>query len=315
MKTTVVLAAYNGEKFILEQLESIRTQTVPVNEVIILDDCSTDNTPKICEEYIGKYELCNWFFLKNHQNVGFKQNFYSGFQKASGDIIFICDQDDIWLPNRVEKTLDFFNQHVDVLSMCCGFSIMKNNRIICEHVKIPNRKKNANKKISFREFCDFYSYLGMTTAFRKKLLDLNYFESFSVLPYDVAVNFVAMINCGLYYVDEVLVIRRTHYSESARVAEDWARRDFNGNRRLYQIFRENLTLKGFYKVIQEYYPQQEYQNRLIKRIAHNLIRFHMIKRGSLKKWLLMCFRLRSKKQIKNHMLDGLIILKQIIYEK
>ena len=48
MKTSVVISSYNGEKFIYDQLESIRVQTVPVDEVIIIDDCSTDNTRAIC---------------------------------------------------------------------------------------------------------------------------------------------------------------------------------------------------------------------------------------------------------------------------
>ena len=60
MKTSVVLAAYNGEKFISEQLESIRIQTVPVDEVIIVDDQSTDQTVNICQQFIAQYQLANW---------------------------------------------------------------------------------------------------------------------------------------------------------------------------------------------------------------------------------------------------------------
>ena len=121
MKTSVVLSAYNGEKFILEQLESIRIQTVPVDEVIILDDCSTDNTAKICQDFIFRHNLSHWHIEVNTQNKGFVQNFYAGFQKATGEIIFICDQDDIWQPNKVERTKYFFKNHLDAMSICSAF--------------------------------------------------------------------------------------------------------------------------------------------------------------------------------------------------
>ena len=71
MKTSVVLSAYNGEKYIFEQLESIRTQTVPVNEVLIFDDCSSDETSKICSNFIKIHGLSNWKFVINTSNKGF----------------------------------------------------------------------------------------------------------------------------------------------------------------------------------------------------------------------------------------------------
>ena len=60
MKTAVVLACYNGEKYIVEQLDSLRLQTRVLDEILIVDDCSTDNTIQIVEEYIKQYELKNW---------------------------------------------------------------------------------------------------------------------------------------------------------------------------------------------------------------------------------------------------------------
>ena len=60
MTTSIVMSVYNGSKFLLEQMESIRLQTLQPNEVIILDDCSTDNSVKIIEEYISKYNLQNF---------------------------------------------------------------------------------------------------------------------------------------------------------------------------------------------------------------------------------------------------------------
>ena len=84
MKTSVVLSAYNGEKYILEQLESIRMQTIPVDEVLITDDCSTDNTATICRQYIKEQKLTNWSLIVNPRNTGFIKNFLNGFNAATG---------------------------------------------------------------------------------------------------------------------------------------------------------------------------------------------------------------------------------------
>lgn len=146
MKTSVVLSAYNGEKYIFEQLESIRTQTVPVNEVLIFDDCSSDETSKICSNFIKIHGLSNWKFVINTSNKGFKRNFLDGFKKATGDIIFIVDQDDKWRANRVENTIIFFEEHPEAYSLCCGFSRFFDNKVLCEHVKVPHRKTNGLKK-------------------------------------------------------------------------------------------------------------------------------------------------------------------------
>lgn len=115
MKTTVVLSCYNGEKFIIEQLESIRNQTVPPNEVLIGDDCSTDNTFEIVKDYIEKNQLTNWKIERNHQNMGWKRNFASLILKATQDIIFLSDQDDIWYPNKIEIMVDALSKTGDKL--------------------------------------------------------------------------------------------------------------------------------------------------------------------------------------------------------
>lgn len=307
MKTSVVLSAYNGELFVLEQLESIQNQTVPVDEVLILDDCSTDRTFAICEKFIKENKLFpTWQLERNEKNVGFKQNFYNGFLRATGDVIFICDQDDRWRPNKVEKIKYYFEQYPNTLSICSAFSRFWGSKILDKHVAVPNRKRNGVRKILFEDFMLFYSYLGMTTSFRKELLCLHYKESFALLPYDVAVNFVASINDQLLYVDEVLVDRRSYStSVSHEVAKEWCNREFGGNVRLYQIYRDNLALEGFVKVISEYYSiyNKRYRKRLQRRIFLNKRRYSVIQKFSWYGWFLLLRQVRSFKEMKKCLYD------------
>ena len=99
---SVVIATYNGEKYIVKQLESIRNQTRKPDEVIIVDDRSNDNTFKIVKEYIQQYALRNWRIYLNDCNLGYKGNFQKGIELATGKYIFLCDQDDEWERNKIE---------------------------------------------------------------------------------------------------------------------------------------------------------------------------------------------------------------------
>jgi len=112
---TAIIATYNGEKYIFDQLDSIRKQTVPVDEVIICDDCSRDNTPAIVEEFIRVHRLEHWHFYINEKNLGPSGNAFNCLTKSNGDIIFMCDQDNIWEPNYVEVMADALNKDPEIL--------------------------------------------------------------------------------------------------------------------------------------------------------------------------------------------------------
>lgn len=103
MKISVALATYNGEKYILEQLDSILCQTQEVDEVIICDDRSRDETVHLIENFITQHSLSQkWKLFVNEQNLGYGENFKKAAYLCSGDVVFFCDQDDIWVKNRVE---------------------------------------------------------------------------------------------------------------------------------------------------------------------------------------------------------------------
>ena len=101
--TSVVVATYNGEKYILEQIESIYNQTVSADEVIVCDDCSTDATVNVVKKFISQNKCSNWKVIENNSNQGYCFNFYRGINESSGNIIFLSDQDDVWLPQKIEK--------------------------------------------------------------------------------------------------------------------------------------------------------------------------------------------------------------------
>jgi len=102
MKVSVCLATYNGEKFVGEQIASILQQIGQNDEVIVSDDGSTDKTLEI----IRNINDSRIKILINKGEKGYTPNFQNALKESNGDIIFISDQDDVWLPGKYDDVLD-----------------------------------------------------------------------------------------------------------------------------------------------------------------------------------------------------------------
>lgn len=100
---SVAMATYNGEKFLRGQLDSIYNQTYKNIEVVVTDDCSNDGTINILEEYTSKYGLR--YFI-NDKNLGLTKNFEKAMSLCKGELIALADQDDIWLPSKLETLVN-----------------------------------------------------------------------------------------------------------------------------------------------------------------------------------------------------------------
>ena len=127
MKVSVALCTYNGEKFLKAQIDSILFQTQKVDEIIVCDDKSSDSTIAILENY--KFSNPDVFKIyKNEVNLRSVKNFEKAISLCTGDIIFLSDQDDIWVENKVEKYIEYFENHptIDVLASN-GYCIDENS--------------------------------------------------------------------------------------------------------------------------------------------------------------------------------------------
>jgi glycosyltransferase involved in cell wall biosynthesis len=112
-KISIALCTYNGAKFLGEQLESIAEQTIAPDEVIVGDDGSTDNTLAM----LDAFRECVKFPVVvnvNKSNLGSTRNFEDVVRRCCGDIIFLADQDDIWVPEKIEASMLKFveNKHI-----------------------------------------------------------------------------------------------------------------------------------------------------------------------------------------------------------
>lgn len=107
-RLTVVLGAYNGERFISEQLASIAGQTRPPDRLIVCDDGSTDSTVEICQGFARSVGFTT-DLVRGDENVGFIANFERGLERVGAEgIVVLSDQDDVWRPDRLEQTESAF---------------------------------------------------------------------------------------------------------------------------------------------------------------------------------------------------------------
>lgn len=113
---SIVMATYNGERYLKEQLDSILNQSVQNFELIICDDCSTDRTLDILNEYSERDKRISIF--PNNINIGVKRNFERGISLSNCDLIAFSDQDDIWRHDHIELLMNTIGDKM----MACGNS-------------------------------------------------------------------------------------------------------------------------------------------------------------------------------------------------
>ena len=122
-KISIVIAAYRGEKYIGPLLESLFAQSVKADEILISDDSADDAT----KEEIGKYLTASpipIFYSRNEHVLGAAGNFAHILGKARGEVIFICDQDDVWLPEKMELLLQELDQHPEMDVVFCNSRVV-----------------------------------------------------------------------------------------------------------------------------------------------------------------------------------------------
>jgi glycosyltransferase involved in cell wall biosynthesis len=106
------MATYNGANYIKEQLDSFLSQTRLPDELVVTDDCSTDNTREILIEFaaISPFPVR---IEVNNQQIGYAQNFNNALSLATGDLVFLSDQDDRWFPEKIERMAELARQNAD----------------------------------------------------------------------------------------------------------------------------------------------------------------------------------------------------------
>lgn len=216
---SIAMTTYNGEKYIERQLETIRTQSVPADEIIICDDGSCDRTVEIIRHFIEKHRADNIRLIENETNLGYIKNFYKAVSLTHGSYIFLADQDDEWHSNKIERTLSVLkSQNASVICTNCCFIDENSNviRDISSFDRNPfiHRLTQPVTPISFFELIIENIAQGCTYCFTKEVKDAYLRVGSSHLIHDYQIMLVAALLGKAFFLDEPLIDYRLHGSNN-----------------------------------------------------------------------------------------------------
>ncbi len=206
---SIAVCTYNGEKFLVEQLDSLINQTYNNLEVIVVDDGSKDNTINILQSYVGRFP--NIVLHQNEVNLGYIKNFEKAIGLCKGEFIALSDQDDIWLPNKIE---------VQVAEIGDNILIYHDSEFINDKgISIGKKMSDVIKMYwgdSFKPFLFFNCISGHQCLFKKSLV------AYSIpfpkeIFHDRWLAFTATNNGSIKYLDIPLVKYRQHENSDTNI--------------------------------------------------------------------------------------------------
>lgn len=218
---SVAMTTFNGEKYIEKQIESIIHQSLPVDEIIVCDDGSTDHTVELLKKYDVK-------LIQNFQNLGYKLNFKQAMEKCNGDYIFLCDQDDIWEKDKVKDMMHIMESHKNIHVLASSFTYIdgqdqmilttlnkgySNNNLYNKEVA-----KNALVSVLTDEFIYGNYFQGCALVMDKQTRDFVVHHFDDRLPHDWIISLYASIDGGMYFYNKSEFKYRIHNDNSIGVS-------------------------------------------------------------------------------------------------
>ncbi len=203
------MTTYNGERFLRQQLDSLYAQTMLPDEIIVCDDGSKDGTIDILKEYRQNKGLK---FYVNEKSLGVNANFYKAIKLCSSDYIAICDQDDIWLPQKIElsykKLMEIDDGKPSVVST-------KHNDIDSEGNIINEINPQTGKGDYITNLMGNGNAQGCTMMFNRPLIDIVFLikdkqEIYRTCMYDCFIGMVAAVSGNKYNLGTPLLLYRHH---------------------------------------------------------------------------------------------------------
>jgi glycosyltransferase involved in cell wall biosynthesis len=210
-RISACMAAYNGGPFVKAQMQSILTQLGPNDELVVVDDCSKDDTVERIEQ-VGDARVK---LLRHERNAGVVATFEDALRCATGEVLFLCDDDDLWAPTKVQRFMEVFASRPDVEIVSSRVRIIDENDRPLPHSRINRQGRFLP---GFWRNLIVNHYQGSAMAIRASLLG-------RVLPLPARGSFLHDVWIGTrsellggktYFIDEDLLYYRRHSSNASR---------------------------------------------------------------------------------------------------
>jgi len=231
---SIVVCTFNGSRYLRPQLDSLLAQTYPVAEIIVQDDGSTDDTMSILADYAANHPSIKVF--SNQGPHGINANFYSAMRRASSQWIALCDQDDVWEPQKIERQMAAIGHHL----LCAGRSVP----FSADGSFVHDDGRRPNTTLLRMLYCA--EIAGHTMLLNRRLLDMVPMQSAVCRNrcYDIVLSVAAAAYGSIQWIDEVLVHQRRYASANTYTSvEDSLPTAHNGIRMLRWCLRHYADVK------------------------------------------------------------------------
>lgn len=201
MKISIAMATYNGAAYLQEQLDSFCTQTHLPDEVVVTDDGSTDKTISLIKQFADRAPFEVHYSI-NEQNLGYAGNFSQAIQKCRGDVIFLSDQDDIWLTEKIARVKEQFEKNSTTLLVMCDAQLIQADGALTEFTQ---RNQILALGLDPRTFT-----AGCCMAIRKSLVPILVPFPTKYFAHDTWINRLALELNAKHVIPEVMQYYRRH---------------------------------------------------------------------------------------------------------
>lgn len=240
MKISIALCTCNGSKYLIDQLESLKNQTLQADEIVVCDDGSTDNTIEILNRY---KDILNIKIFINEVNLGVTKNFEKAISLCTGDIIFLCDQDDIWEKDKIEKMSKIFDDKQIGIAFCNGKLINEENKQIknCTLWNVFGVDNIDKENFTIDFLINKYIFTGIAMAFRDNLKKY-------ILPisknavHDEWIGIIGSYFSKVFFMQKCLVNYRIHKNQQIGVYSVLSLREKYKSLNKYKISKINQEL-------------------------------------------------------------------------
>ncbi|EHI73465.1 rhamnosyltransferase [Streptococcus criceti] len=224
MKVNILMSTYNGQRFLAQQLDSVLNQTYKDWTLLIRDDGSSDRTPEIIADYASRDPRIHFINPDKRENLGVVKNFYTLLKYQEADFYFFCDQDDVWLPEKLEVCLEEgqkYSQNAPLL-VYTDLKIVNQNLAVLRESMIRTQSDHANtsllQELTENTVTGGVAMINQATAknWREKDLD-------KVIMHDWYLALVAAAKGTLVYLDQATELYRQH-DNNVLGARTWSKR-------------------------------------------------------------------------------------------
>ena len=287
---SILMATYNGEEFLEEQLESLMTQTFDDFVIYVNDDCSTDKTWEILCSYAEKYPNKIKITRRNENSGAAKHNFLELMVRTQDDYIMLCDQDDVWLSNKIELTLAKIKEMEQLYSAQMPLLAHTDLRVVDRELKLINPSyRQATARVYGRteinQVLTLNNASGCTIMYNRALAELLVKEPKFCVVHDWWLQIVAAYFGKIGHVDKQTILYRQH-----------GRNDIGAKdvRKFSYKMRQLLNNSFIKKRINSTYPQAEslleiYKDKLTEQQINLLEKFIAIPHlKKIERWRTIC---------------------------